>query len=111
MEYRLPVYSRLWKVVMGLLILVISALEFVTQITGLVITIDSVTFGPIRKFEASGLGIILFFKGALWYIFLFILLILMIVGILLLISGISGRPVFKYFKYCFLSIIRIKPKL
>jgi len=85
------------RILSCLLILVISALEFSAQTLRVVITVGRVTFGPIPKIEASGLGTI-YFRGLVWYAFLAILIILMISGILLLISGALAKPFRQLFK-------------
>ena len=90
-------FIQILKISVGLLTLVVSAIEFSAQTFRVIVTVGPVTFGPISKIEASGLGTI-YFKGSIWYAFLSILILLMILGILLLISGVLAKPLRKLFK-------------
>lgn len=87
----MPNLNRALRIIAGLVILMFAGLEFFAQTFKVVVTIGPVTFGPIAKIEASGLGRI-YFKGPTWYAFLLVLILLMISGVLLLISGVLARP-------------------
>jgi len=91
-------FNRLLRILTGLLILIVSTFEFIAQTAGIVIIVGPVTFGPVRKIEASGLGIKIFFEGPIWYAFLSVLIFLIIIGVSLLISGIIGRTLRQLFR-------------